>query len=62
MIPVKLYEMRARKCREMGINSGNPDGRRKQRQAEDLLKTNVCIPIVGFLYARVGAHRHYQCE
>ncbi|CAH0731548.1 unnamed protein product, partial [Brenthis ino] len=26
--------------------------RRKQRQAEDLLKPNVCIPIVGFLYGR----------
>ncbi|KAL4712573.1 hypothetical protein ACJJTC_007589 [Scirpophaga incertulas] len=38
---------------------GTPNRRRKQRQAEDLLKLNVCvcIPIVGFLYAAVGAQR-----
>lgn len=30
---------------------GTLNRRRKQRQAEDLLKPNVCIPIVRFLYA-----------
>lgn len=32
------------------IAMSTPNRRRKQRQAEDLLKPNVCIPIVGFLY------------
>lgn len=38
-----------------------PNRRRKQRQAEDLLKPNVCIPIVGFLYAHVGARAASLC-
>ncbi|CAG9569920.1 unnamed protein product [Danaus chrysippus] len=38
-----------------------PNRRRKQRQAEDLLKPNVCIPIVGFLYAHVGARAARLC-